>query len=86
MDLDKPHSSLTHAEQQKITENLACAKKQGHPRKVWVEDGHVFVKGYDGETFSMSPEDAIEMGRMLSEAGADSLVNQVIDEDNKPSR
>ncbi|QYE37066.1 hypothetical protein KZX46_21955 (plasmid) [Polymorphobacter sp. PAMC 29334] len=86
MDLDKPRSLLTHAEQQRITENLARAKQYGRPRKVWVEDGHVFVMGYDGEIFSMSSDDAIEMGRMLREAGADSLVNQVMDEEYKLPR
>ncbi len=78
MDLDKPQDALTPVQQQKLIENLARAKPYGEPRKVWVEDGHVFVEGYDGETISMTPEVAIKMGRMLSEAGTDSLVNRVM--------
>lgn len=52
-----------------------------HPRKVWVEDGHVFVEGHDGATLIMTPEVAISMGRLLSAAGTDSFINKVMDQD-----
>jgi hypothetical protein len=51
----------------------------GSPRKVWVEDGHVLVEGYDGKIVSMTPEVAIELGRTISEAGTESLINRVMD-------
>ncbi len=83
MNLNKPHASLTSAEQQKMVHDLAHAKRYGSPRKVWVEDGHVFVEGRDGGMISMTPEVAIEMGRMLSEAGAESLINRVMEDAHK---
>ncbi len=83
MELDKPRAALTPAEEQRAAEHLARAKIYGRPHKVWVEDGHVFVEGHDGEMLSMTPEVAIEMGRMLSEAGSDSLINRVMDEVGK---
>jgi hypothetical protein len=83
MDLNKPHGSLTSGEQKAVVENLARAKPYGNPRKVWVENGHVLVEGHDGEIISMSPEVAINMGRQLSEAGTDSLINRVMDEGSK---
>jgi hypothetical protein len=46
---------------------------------VWVEDGHVFVEGHDGKILSMIPEVAIEMGRLVSQAVADSLIIKVLD-------
>jgi hypothetical protein len=51
----------------------------GSPRKVWVEDGHVLVEGHDGKIVSMTPEVAIDLGRMISEAGAESLINRVLE-------
>jgi hypothetical protein len=48
-------------------------------KRVWVEDGHVFVEGYDGAILRMTPEVAIHLGRLLSEAGADSFINKVMD-------
>lgn len=86
MNLNKPLGSLTPAEQQEAVTNLAHAKQYGSPRKVWVEDGHVFVEGYDGDIIAMTPEVAIEMGRMLSEAGTDSLINRVMNDANKTPR
>lgn len=56
-----------------------------HPRRVWVEDGHVFVEGHDGTMLVMTPDVAIAMGRMLGEAGAESLINKVMDQDAKPA-
>jgi|GEM_PF-3431346 hypothetical protein len=67
------------AERAKISERLAAAETYGKPRKVWVEDGHVFVEGHNGDVVSMTPEVAIEMGRLLGNAGADSLVNKIMD-------
>ena len=49
-----------------------------HPRRVWVEDGHVFVHGHDGRTLRMTPEVAISMGRLLDRFGSDSLINKVM--------
>jgi hypothetical protein len=51
----------------------------GSPRKVWVEDGHVLVEGYDGKIVNMTPEVAIDLGRTISEAGTESLINRVMD-------
>ena len=80
MDLNKPKYLLNSDEIDQVITHLAGAKKYGDPRQVWVEDGHVFVEGYDGEIVSMTPTVAIKMGRMLGEAGAASLINQVMDE------
>jgi photosystem II stability/assembly factor-like uncharacterized protein len=79
MELNKPTVLLTPDQKEEATENLARAKSYGSPRQVWVEDGHVFVEGHDGEVITMTPEVAIQMGRMLSQAGSDSLINRVID-------
>ena len=62
-----------------IAERLAQVESYGSPRRVWVEDGHVFVEGHDGVTVSMTPEVAIELGRLIGNAGAESLVNRVMD-------
>ncbi len=78
MDLDKPKKLLTPSELRRAEENLASSIKYGEPRKVWVEDGHVFIEGYDGVIVSMVPAVAIKLGRLLGEAGAASLINQVM--------
>jgi len=62
-----------------IEARLGKVQAYGKPRQVWVDDGHVFVEGYDGTVVSMTPEVAIELGRLISNAGADSLVNKVMD-------
>jgi len=80
MNLDKPKHLLTPDELDQVVNNLAGAKRYGDPRKVWVEDGHVFVEGHDGGIVSLTPAVAIKMGRMLSEAGAASLINNVMDD------
>ncbi|MES3099274.1 hypothetical protein [Sphingomonas faeni] len=85
MDLDKPRNLLNANEIDQVISNLAGAKRYGDPRQVWVEDGHVFVEGHDGEIVSMTPAVAIKMGRMLGEAGAASLINNVMDESAKKS-
>lgn len=77
MDLDKPSKQFSASERHAAAENLARSKTYGDPRQVWVEDGHVFIEGYDGEVVSMTPAVAIKMGRLLGEAGAASLINQV---------
>ena len=79
MDLNRPLTSLGPAEQQERAEHLASRERYGSPRRVWVEDGHVFVEAHDGAILSMTPEVAIEMGRLLSQAGSDSLINRVMD-------
>ena len=83
MDLDKPRNLLTSDELDQVVSDLASAKEYGDPRNVWVEDGHVFVEGHDGKIVSLTPAVAIKMGRMLSEAGAASLINTVMDESAK---
>ena len=71
--------SLSPAERLKIAERLAAVEPYGRPRRVWVDDGHVFVEGHDGAIVSMTPEVAIELGRLIGNAGAESLVNKVMD-------
>jgi hypothetical protein len=83
MDLDKPKNLLNSQELEQVVSDLARAKEYGDPRNVWVEDGHVFVEGHDGEIVSMTPAVAIKMGKMLSEAGASSLINNVMEESAK---
>jgi hypothetical protein len=83
MNLDRPRNLLSSDEIDQVTNNLAGAKKYGDPRQVWVEDGHVFIEGHDGEIIAMTPAVAIKMGRMLGEAGAASLINNVMDESAK---
>jgi len=73
-------SHLSPAERAKIAEHVAQTEAYGGPRRVWVEDGHVFVEGHEGTVVHMTPEVAIELGRLISNAGADSLVNRVKDD------
>jgi len=47
-------------------------------RRIWVQDDHVFVETHRGTIFTMTPEVAIEFGRLVSSAGADALINRVI--------
>lgn len=54
----------------------------GGTRRVWVEDGHVLIEGHDGAVLRATPEVAIEMGRLISEAGADALINKVMERGN----
>lgn len=86
MDLNKPQDALTSQEQKAVAEHLARAKPYGKPRKVWVEDGNVFVEGHDGEIVSMTPEVAINLGRLLGAAGTDSLINRVIDNGSRDEK
>lgn len=69
------------ADRKAFADRLAQVEPYGKPRKVWVDDGHVFVEGHDGVVVSMTPEVAIELGRLIGNAGADSLVNKVMDQD-----
>ena len=55
------------------------AVRYGAPRRVWVEDGHVFAEGYDGAILVMTPEVAIAFGRKLESAGTESFINKVMD-------
>ena len=61
---------------------MTQAEPYGAPRKVWVEDGHVFVEGHDGVIVFMTPEVAIELSRLIGNAGAESLINKVMDKDS----
>jgi hypothetical protein len=71
--------SSSSADKLEIAERLRKVEAYGKPKRVWVDDGHVFVEGHDGTIVSMTPEVAIELGRLIANAGAESLVNQVID-------
>ena len=79
MDLDNPRVLMTASEKLKLSEDLNRDKPYGSPRKVWAEDGHVFLEGLDELLISMTPEVAIHMGRTLSEVGTDALINKVMD-------
>jgi hypothetical protein len=57
----------------------------GTPRRVWVDDGRVFVEGHDGAVLTMTPEVAIALGRMLESAGTESFINKVLDGKAQPS-
>lgn len=72
--------SPSEAERLKIAERLGNVEAYGRPRRVWVDDGHVFVEGHDGTVVSMTPDVAIELGRLISNAGAESLLNRVMDQ------
>lgn len=63
-----------------IAERLSRVEPYGKPRRVWVDDGHVFVEGHDGTIVSMTPEVALELSRLIGEAGAESLVHKVMDQ------
>lgn len=73
------YSPRTAAEKAEQADRLAEAEPYGEPRRVWVEDGHVLVEGYDGRIITMTPEVAIKMGRMIGEAGTESLINRVME-------
>lgn len=70
---------LTSAERHTFAERLSRVEPYGRPRRVWVDDGHVFVEGHNGTVVSMIPEVAIELGRLLGNAGSESLVNKIMD-------
>jgi hypothetical protein len=76
--------SSSSADKLEIAERLRKVEAYGKPKRVWVDDGHVFVEGHEGTVVSMTPEVAIELGRLIANAGADSLVNQVIDRGGVP--
>jgi hypothetical protein len=75
----------TSAQKATDAEHLFTVEAYGSPRKVWIEDGHVFVESYDGKVVSMTPEVAIKLGRTISEAGTDSLINRVMEESENSS-
>lgn len=64
---------------------MTTAVPYGAPRRVWVEDGHVYVEGHDGALLRMTPEVAISLGRNLESAGTESFINKVMDGEAKPS-
>lgn len=74
------HVPRTQEKKTDDASRLGEVEAYGSPRKVWVEDGHVFVEGHDGVTISMTPEVAIKLGQSISEAGTDSLINRVIEQ------
>ena len=74
------HKHPSPGERQQIAERLDKIEAYGKPRRVWVDDGHVFVESYAGAIVSMTPEVAIEMARLVGNAGADSLVNKIMDQ------
>ena len=69
----------TSREVKKRAQRLAQVKPYGRPRKVWVDDGHVFFEAYDGQVFSMTPEVAIDVSRVVGQAGTDALVNKILE-------
>ncbi|MEG3179584.1 hypothetical protein [Sphingomonas sp. LT1P40] len=73
------HEPLSTAERQDTAERLNEVETYGKPRRVRVDDGHVFLESYNGTVVSMTPEVAIELGRLISDAGAESLVNKITD-------
>lgn len=79
MSRHEPFVPSTSVEREQQAERLSHVEPYGKPRKVWVDDGHVFVEGHDGVTVSMTPEVAIEMSRLLGQAGSESLINKVMD-------
>jgi len=60
---------------------MTPAVPYGPPRKVRVEDGHVLVEALDGTVVIIEPEVAIEMSRLVGNAGAESLINKVVEDD-----
>lgn len=70
----------TAAEKKEHALRMAGIEPYGSPRHVWVEDGHVLVESYDGKVVSMTPEVAINLGRMIGEAGTESLINRVLED------
>ncbi len=50
-----------------------------HPRRVWVDDGHVFVERIDGSVVSMTAETAVNLSRQLGTAGSTAVINRVMD-------
>lgn len=83
MALNKPTRMFSPSERKEAADNLSNSKAYGSPRRVWVEDGHVFVESLDGEIISMMPDVAILMGRLLSEAGADATINRIMDSNGR---
>jgi hypothetical protein len=73
------HQAPSPTERLQAAEHLKKVEPYGKPRRVWVEDGHVFVEGHDGTVVSMTPEVAIELGRLIADAGADSLMNKIME-------
>ncbi len=67
-------------------ERLSLAELYGEMRHVWVDDGHVFIEEQDGKIVSMTPEVAIELGRLLAKAGTESLINKVVDKASEMPR
>lgn len=74
------YAPASQTERAAQADRLSRVQGYGKPRKVWVDDGHVFVEGYDGTVVSMTPEVALELSRLIGEAGAESLINQGIDQ------
>lgn len=74
-----PSAHPSPTERLEIAERLRHVQAYGKPRRIWVDDGHVFVEGHDGTVVSMTPDVAIELGRLIGNAGVDSLMNQVMD-------
>ena len=79
--MTRPFEFLPRTAEEKAEHALRIAgiEPYGSPRKVWVEDGHVLVESYDGKIVSMTPEVAIDLGRTISEAGTESLINKVLE-------
>ncbi|WP_161989048.1 hypothetical protein [Sphingomonas glacialis] len=69
----------TQAEKAQHAQRGDRIEPYGSPRKVLVEDGHVLVEGYDGNFVNVTPDVAIDLGRTISEAGTETIINKVME-------
>jgi hypothetical protein len=58
------------------------AEPYGWPRRVWVDDGHVFLESSERSLHRMTPEVALELGSLMTAAGGHSMVNKLLDRDS----
>jgi hypothetical protein len=65
-----------------IADRLEHSERYNTPKRIWADDGHVFVETHEGKVLSMTPEVAIDLGRRISEAGAHSMVSHSLDRDS----
>jgi hypothetical protein len=73
---------LTQVERADIAERLNMAERYGWPRRVWVDDGHVFLENSERSLHRMTPEVALQLGSLLTAAGGHSMVNKLLDRDS----
>lgn len=85
--LRQAHTKLSYSGEPASSQGSGMleALHYGAPRRVWVQDGHVYVEGHDGALLTMTPEVAIALGRKLESAGTESFINKVMDGKGSPS-